>query len=327
MMKAFNAMMRVVAAAVLMVVADSAVAQPAYPNKVVRFIVPFPPGGSTNFVARLVGQKLSEDLGQQVIIDNRPGGNTIIGTEALAKAAPDGYTLALATSTLVISPHLVPNLPYDAVKDFAPVATLVRTEYILALHPSVPANNLQEFIAFAKSKPGQLNYASSSTGGTTHLAGELFNIMAGVKMQHVPYKGGGPAFTDLVGGQVQLAFNNAVNVLPHAKTGRLKAIAISGESRSSVLPQVPTFSEAGLPGFSAREWHGVIAPARTPKAIINTLSAAIGKAMAAPDILEKLASQGVDPYISTPEQFAALMHADAAKWGKVIQEANIKLEN
>jgi len=326
-MKSISAVMSMVTVGVLMMaVAGTVAAQQAYPNKVIRFIVPFPPGGSTNFVARLVGQKLAEDFGQQVIIDNRPGGNTIIGTEALAKSAPDGYSMSLATSTLVISPHLVPNLPYDAFKDFAAVATLVRVEYLLAIHPSVPANNLKEFIAYAKSKPGQLNYASSSTGGTTHLAGELFNIMAGVKMQHVPYKGGGPAFTDLVGGQVQLAFNNAVNVLPHVKTGRLKAIAISGESRSSALPQVPTFSEAGLPGFSAKEWHGVIVPARTPKATIDALSTAIGKVMATPDIIEKLASQGVDPFISTPEQFTALMKADSVKWGKVIKDANIKLD-
>jgi tripartite-type tricarboxylate transporter receptor subunit TctC len=320
------ALMRALIPGMLVAIASAAFAQPSYPAKPIRFIVPFPPGGSTNFVARLVGQKLSENLGQQVIVDNRPGGNTIIGSEAVAKAAPDGYTWLFATSSLVINPHFFTNLPYDPFKDFAPVATLARVEYLLAVHPSVPANNLQEFIAYAKSKPGELNFASSSSGGTTQLAGELFNIMAGVKMQHIPYKGGGPAFTDLVAGQVQLAFNNAVNVLPYAKSGRLKALAISGESRSPAMPQVPTFSEAGLPGFSAKEWFGVVVPAQTPRTTIDTASSEIGKVMALPDIIEKLTSQGVDPFISTPEQMAALMKADNARYGKVIKAANIKLE-
>jgi len=277
-------------------------------------------------MARLIGQKLTESWGQQVIVDNRPGGNTIIGTEALAKSAPDGYTMSLATSTFVISPHLVPSLPYDSFKDFAPVATLASSEFVLVLNASVPANNLQEFIALAKSRPGGLNCASTGTGSANHLASEFFNMLAGIKTQHIPYKGGGPALTDLLGGLVQMAFNPPLAYLPHIKSGRLKAIAISGESRHPSLPQVPTFTEAGLPGYSIGYWIGVLAPTGTPKAIIDKLSTEIGRILAMPDIKEKIAVQGMDSFISTPEQFAALMKADMAKWGKVIKTAGIKPE-
>jgi len=325
-MKAFNAVARMLTIGMLMAVAGAAAAQQAYPTKPIRFIVPFPPGGSTNIAARIIGQKLNESLGQSVIVDNRGGGNTIIGTEAVAKAAPDGYTILLATSTLAIQPHLIADLPYDAFKDLAPVATLTKSEYILAVHPSVPANNLQEFIALAKSKPGQLNYGTSGAGGPQNLAGELFNILAGVKIVHIPYKGGGPAFVDLVAGQVQCAFNNAINVLPHYKTGKLKALAISGETRSTAMPQVPTFTEGGLPGFDVRNWFGIVVPAGTPKPIIEKLSAEAAKIMAMSDVKEKFASQGVEPFYSNPERFAALMKSDYVTYGKVIKTANIKIE-
>ena len=325
-MKAFNAVARMLTIGMLMAVAGAAAAQQAYPTKPIRFIVPFPPGGSTNIAARIIGQKLNESLGQSVIVDNRGGGNTIIGTEAVAKAAPDGYTILLATSTLAIQPHLIADLPYDAFKDLAPVATLTKSEYILAVHPSVPANNLQEFIALAKSKPGQLNYGTSGAGGPQNLAGELFNILAGVKIVHIPYKGGGPAFVDLVAGQVQCAFNNAINVLPHYKTGKLKALAISGETRSTDMPQVPTFPEGGLPGFDVRNWFGIVVPAGTPKPIIEKLSAEAAKIMAMSDVKEKFASQGVEPFYSNPERFAALMKSDYVTYGKVIKTANIKIE-
>jgi len=314
----------VIALGAVALAAPLAAAQQDYPNKPIRFIVPFPPGGSTDPVARLIGQKLTESWGQQVIVDNRPGGNTIIGTEALAKSAPDGYTMSLATSTFVISPHLVPSLPYDSFKDFAPVATLASSEFVLVLNASVPANNLQEFIALAKSRPGGLNCASTGTGSANHLASEFFNMLAGIKTQHIPYKGGGPALTDLLGGLVQMAFNPPLAYLPHIKTGRLKAIAISGESRHSSLPQVPTFTEAGLPGYSIGYWIGVLAPTGTPKAIIDKLSTEIGRILAMPDTKEKIAVQGMDSFISSPEQFAALTKADMAKWGKVIKAAGIK---
>ncbi len=321
------AMIKIATAGLVMLCTGLATAQSAYPVKPIRFIVPFPPGGATNIVARLVGQKLTDSMGQQVIVDNRPGGNTIIGNEALARSAADGYTIGMTTSTLVISPHLLTNLPYDAFRDFIPVATLVATDYVLAVHPSVAANTLQEFIALARSRPGQLNYATSAAGGPTHLAGELFNIMAGVRIQHIPYKGGRPALTDLLGGQVQLTFSAAAQNIPYIRSGKLKAIAIAGDARSSALPQVPTFTEAGLPGFNPKNWLGVSVPTGTSKAIIDRLSTEIARVLAMPDIRDELAGQGVDPFISTPEQFAALMKADSALYGRIIKTANIKIDN
>ncbi len=326
-MKFSTAVARIVTAVVLIAGAGFATAQQAYPAKPIRFIVPYPPGGATTPLARIVGQKLTESWGQTVIVDNRGGGNTIVGSEALVKSPPDGYSILLVSNTHVINPLLYPHLPYDAVKDFAPVATLTGTELILAVNPQVPANNLQEFIALAKSKPGQLNYASSGSGGAIHLAAELLNIMAGIKMTHIPYKGGGAIMSDLIGGQVQLAFNLPINLVPHIKSGRLKAIAITGAVRLPALPQVPTFTEAGLSGFEVKAWYGVLAPAGTPNGIIDKLSAEIAKILAMPDINEKLVSQGMGPVISTPEQFAALMKAEAAKYARIIKAANIKLEN
>ncbi|MFH1603082.1 MAG: tripartite tricarboxylate transporter substrate binding protein [Pseudomonadota bacterium] len=326
-MKAFNAVVRMVMVGVLMAIAGSAAAQQSYPRKPIRFIISNAPGGTTSVVARLVGQKLTESWGQQVIIDNRPGGNNVIASEALVKSTPDGHTILLATAAHAINPLIFPNQPYDAVKDFAAVATLVSTDYILVLHPSVPANNLQQFIALAKAKPGQLDCAVSNAGGIQHLALELFNILAGVKLQAIPYKGGGPGIVDLVGGQVQLAFNNSIAVLPHVRSGRLKAIGIGGEHRLSVLPDVPTFTEAGLPGFNARNWFGILAPVRTPKEIISKLSTEIARIQAMPDFKEKLAIQGVQPFISGPEQFAALIKSDMAKYAKIIKDANIRMGN
>jgi tripartite-type tricarboxylate transporter receptor subunit TctC len=304
-----------------------ALAQATYPMKPIRFISPFAPGGSTSAMARLVGQKLTESWGQNVIVDNRPGGNTIIGTDALAKSTPDGYTIILTTNTHVINPNLFPNLPYDPIKDFAPVGAVYSSEFILVINPSVPASNLQELIALAKSRPGQLNYATTGAGGSGHLANEMLNILAGIKTQHIPYKGAGPALVDLIGGQVQMFINNPLTVIPHIKSGRLKAMAITGETRVPALPQVPTFTEAGLPGLDVKPWFFVLAPAGTPKAIIDKLSTEIARIVAMPDVQEYLAKQGMDPFSSTPEQLATLMKTDMAKWAKVIKTANIKLEN
>jgi len=310
----------------LMAIANPVVGQQAYPGKPIRLIVPFPPGGGTNIVARLVGQKLAENLGQQVIVDNRPGGNTIIGTEALVRSPADGYSLILVSSAHVINSLLLPT-PYDAIKDFAPVTTVTSNEAILLLHPSVPANTLQEFIALAKSKPGQINYATSGSGGIPHLQTELFSSIVGIKLQHIPYKGAGPAMTDLLGGQVQMYLTAAINGVPHIKSGKLKGIAISGDKRTAALPQVPTFAEAGLPGFDARTWYGILAPAGTPKEILDKLATEIAKVLALPDIRENLAKQGLDPFPSTPERYAALLKADQAKFAQVIRTANIKFEN
>lgn len=327
MMKSCAAIPRIFAIAVLMALAGFAAAQQAYPNKQVHIIVPYAAGGGLDILARLVAQKLSGNLGQQVIVDNRPGGNTVIGSEALVKSPPDGSTIMLVVNAHAIIPNLVAKLPYDPIKDFAPVASIASSELVLLLNPSVPANNLQELIALAKSKPGQLNYGSAGSGGTSHLASEMLNMMAGIKTQHIPYKGASQALTDLVGGQVQLYFSPPVAAIAHIKSGKIKAIAISGEKRMSTLPQVPTFTQAGLPGFDATLWFGFLAPAGTPKAIIDKLSAEFAKIMAMPELKESLVSQGLEAFYLNPEQFAALIASDIGKFAKIIKTANIKIDN
>ena len=300
-------------------------AQTHYPAKPLRLIVPFVPGGSTTIVARLIGQKLTDAWGQQVVVDNRGGGNTIIGSDAMVKAAPDGYTILHVTSTHVINPSLL-KTPYDAVKDFAPVATMVATETLLVVNPLLPANNLQELIALAKAKPGHLNFASSGSGTTNHLAIELFSIMAGIKMQHIPHKGAGPAVTDLIAGQVQMFTNNALPLTPFVKSGRIRALAVSGETRLLSLPDVPTFTQAGLPGFDVKSWQGILAPAKTPPAVIDKLSREIGRILRAPEVRDTLLVMGADPLVSTPQQFSALIKADLVKYAKLIKDAKIRLE-
>ena len=297
----------------------------AYPGRPIRMIVPYAPGGTTDIVARLIGPKLTESLGQPVVVDNRPGGNTIIGTSALAKAQPDGYTIMIMVIAHVIVPNLIAT-PYDPIKDFAPIAAISASEQVLVVHPSVAAS-LKELIALAKEKPGQLNYGSAGSGGLTHLASELFNTMAGLKTQHIPYKGAGPGITDLIGGQIQMYFATPVSVMQHIKSGRLRALAITGESRSSALPQVPTFAQAGMPGFEVKNWQGMLAPAGTPKVIVTKLSNEVAAILRQPDVKSKLVSQGLEPFVMTPEEFGALMRADMAKFAKVIKSANIKLEN
>ena len=246
-MKFFAAVARI---GVLIAIAGTVIAQQPYPSRPVRYIVPYPPGGSTDPMARMVAGKLTERWGQSVIVDNRPGGNTVIGTGFLAKATPDGYTIGWAGAAFFSTPSLIPNLPYDAIRDFVGVATIGKSRVVLVLHPSVPANNLQELIALVKSKPGQLNFASSGVGTNTHLSGELFSIVTGTKIQHIPYKGSGPATTDLIGGRVEMSFQIPITVIPHINSGKLRPLAITGETRLPPLPQVPTFSEAGMPGFN-----------------------------------------------------------------------------
>ena len=302
-----------------------AFAQATYPTKPIRLIVPFVPGGSTTIIARLIGQKLTESWGQQVVVDNRGGGNTIIGSAALVNSPADGYTILLVTSTHVINPTLL-TTPYDAIKDFAPVATVVATETLMVVNPALPANNLQEFIALAKARPGQLNFASSGSGTTNHLAVELFMILAGIRMQHIPHKGAGPAVTDLIGGQVQMFMNNAVPLTPFVKSGRIRAIAVSGETRLLSLSEVPTFTEAGLPGYDVRSWQGILAPARTPKAVIDKLSQEIARILRTPEVRDRLLTMGAEPLIGSAQQFGALIKTDLAKYAKLIRDANIKLE-
>jgi tripartite-type tricarboxylate transporter receptor subunit TctC len=251
----------------------------------------------------------------------------MIGTEAVARAAHDGYTMLLAAGSLTLVPQLLPA-PYDPIKDLAPIATFARTAFILVINPSVPASDLKELIAYAKSKPGQLNYATPGAGGPQHLAHELLNLAADIKTLHIPYKGSSQALTDLIGGQVQMYFSTTITAIPSIKSGRVRAIAISGDARLPALAQVPTFAEAGLPGLdSLGVWYGIVAPAGTPKLIVDKLAAEIAKYMALPDFKEKLIAQGLSLFYSTPEQFAALMKADTANYAKVIKAANIKFEN
>lgn len=325
-MKFRAALFKVLTLGILVALIGPVAAQQNYPNKPIRMIVPYPAGGGTDVLARLIGGKMSESWGQPVIVDNRPGGNSVIGSDILAKSPPDGYTMMAMAIAFAITPGLLPT-PYDPIKDFAPVATIGTGELVLALNASLPANNLQQLIAYAKARPGQLNYASTGTGGPQHLAGELLNILTGIKTQHIPYKGGGPAANDLLSGQVQMYFSPAVTVIPHIKTGKIKAVAVNGKSRLSALPQVPTFAEAGLPDFDVKNWFGVLAPGRTPKQIVDKASLEIARILGMPDIKEKMASQGIEPFISTPEEFAALIKADMTQYAKIIKMANIKLED
>jgi tripartite-type tricarboxylate transporter receptor subunit TctC len=314
-----------VLAGALLTLAGGVGAQQGYPNKPIKIITPYAAGSSVDAVARLVGAKLSDSLGQPVLIEPRPGANTVIGSEALVRSGPDGYTLLLISTTHVLNGLLVPNLPYDTIKDFAPVATIASSELILVASPKVAANNVKELIALAKSKPGQVTYATSSAGGPTHVAAELFSSMTGVKLLHVPYKGSGPAVNDLLGGHVDIGWTSPIAVIPFINAGKLKGIAISGDARALTLPQVPTFSEAGVQGFDMRFWYALLAPAGTPKDIINRLSAEIAKIVVMPDMKEKLAAQGADPFVANPDQFAAIIKADTIRYGKVIKDANIKM--
>ena len=297
----------------------------AYPNKPIRLVVPYPPGGGLTPTARLIGQKLTESWGQQVLVDNRAGGNTVIGTEAVAKAAPDGYTLLFQANSHLLTPLLLPT-PYDPIKDFSPIATLTVSEFGLVVHPSVRAANLQELVALAKARPGQLNYATPGSGNVTHMAIELVILMTGIKMLQVPYKGSGPAMTDLLGGQVEVYMGVSANVIPHVRTGKLTGIAVSGERRLRSMPQVPTLAEAGLPAFKLTAWTGFFSPAGTPRAIIDKVALETNKVVATADFREKIAEQALDPFILTTEQFAALIKSDTANFVEVIKNANIKLE-
>lgn len=297
-----------------------------YPAKPIRFIVPYAPGGSTSNVARMVAQNLTEKWGQPVVVENRPGGNTVIGSEALVKSPPDGYTILLVANTHAINPSLIGNLPYDPIKDFTPVATLVTSRLVLVVHPSVGAESLAEFIARGKAKPGQFNFGSASTGGATHLAGELFSSVAGVRAIHVAYKGTAPMLTDLLGGRLQFALDTPVTSIPHVRSGRLKALAITGKARLAALPEVPTFAEAGLPEYEIDVWMAVLAPARTPLPVVASLNTEIGRILALQPVQETLLNQGMEALISSPEKLAAMINSDIAKFAAVVRNANIKLD-
>jgi tripartite-type tricarboxylate transporter receptor subunit TctC len=297
-----------------------------YPVRSIRLVVPFPPGGGTDTMARVVAPKLSEFLGQQVVVENRGGAGATIGAEVAAKSAPDGYTLMLATITNAIGASLYSRLNYDLVRDFAPITRLATTPHILVVHPSVPVKTVKEFVALAKAKPGELAYSSSGSGSAAHLAGELFNSLTGVKTTHVPYKGGGPSMIALVGGEVSVAFATMPSAIGYVRAGRLRGIAVTTDRRSPSTPELPTISETGVAGYEAGSWYGLSAPAGTPKEIIARLHAETIKVVALPDVKERLFNAGFEIVTSTPEEFAAFTRNEIQKWGKIVKAAGLKVD-
>jgi len=317
----------ILAPAALAVSPIAAAQAPAYPTKPIRIVVPFPPGGATDILARDVAQKLTDAWGQSVIVDNRPGAGGNIGSELVAKSAPDGYTLEMGTvGTHAINASLYAKMPYDNVKDFAPIILVAGVPNVLEVNPSLPVNSVTELIAYAKANPGKLNFASSGNGTSIHLSGELFKVMAGVEMTHVPYKGSAPALQDLIAGQVQLMFDNLPPSLPQIKAGKLRALAVTSAARAPALPDVPTVAEAGLPGFEASSWFGLLAPAGTPPAIVAKINAEVGKWLATPEAKENLAKQGANAAGGTPEDFAKHIAAETAKWAKVVKASGAKVD-
>lgn len=311
-------------AAIALALPVTAAAQ-AYPAKTVRMIVGFPPGGPTDVLARIVAQKLGEAWGQQVVVDNRAGASGMIGAELTARAAPDGYTLLMVPVTYAVAPSLFSKMAYDTERDLATVAQVAASPFILVVHPTLPVKTVKDLAALGRSRPGQLNYASASTGGMPHLAGELFNTMTGAKLVHIPYKGAAPATTDLLAGQVQLMFNNMLSAMPQVKAGRLRAVAVTSSKRSSAAPELPTIAET-VPGYEASGWYGVLAPAAMPRELINRVNAEVNRIMKLPDVTQRLAGDGVEAVGITPEQFGAYLRAEVAKWNKVVKAAGIKAD-
>jgi tripartite-type tricarboxylate transporter receptor subunit TctC len=298
-----------------------------YPGKAIKLVVPYAPGGGADSVARIVAKKVSENVGQAIVIENKGGAGSIVGTDIVAKAEPDGYTLLLGQSgPISINPAVYKSLPYDPVKDFAPVTMTTAYPYILVVNSELPARSLQEFVALAKSKPGAMNYGSTGVGAANHLVAELFNSKAGLKMTHVPYRGTALAVGDLLGGQLTMVFGDPISVLPHIKSGKLRALAVTSLERSPVAPDVPTVAESGYPGFEALAWHGILAPARTPPAVVKKLNEEITKALGDPETKALLVNQAMQTVGSTPEEFAAFIQKDIAIWKAVAATANVTVE-
>ncbi|HMH16831.1 MAG TPA: tripartite tricarboxylate transporter substrate binding protein [Burkholderiales bacterium] len=297
-----------------------------YPNRPVRIVIPLSPGGTTDVPGRIIAQKLSESLGQQFFVENRAGAGGTIGSDFVAKSRPDGYTLLLTASPFVIAPHVYKNLPYDTLADFAPVIRIATGPYVLVVHPSLGVNSVKELIALAKKDPGKIDFASSGNGGAQHLVTELFMYMAGIKLNHVPYKGSGPAQQDLMSGIIKVSFVGTPIAIPHMKSGRLKALGVSTAKRSPEMPEVPTIAEAGVPGYEARVWIGMLAPAATPREIVAKLNGEIGKLMGADEVKKLLAPTGMEPDPDTPEQFGAYLKADFDKWGKVVRDSGATVQ-
>lgn len=306
--------------------ASSVGAAQTYPNRPIRFVVPYPPGGFNDTLARTVGARLQAVWGQPVNVDNKPGGGTTIGTDAVAKAAPDGYTLFIVPFAFAVNPSIFKKLPYDPLRDIAPITLAATTPNLLVVGPAVPANSVAEVLALAKSKPGVLNYASTGIGSSNHLSMEKFKQMAGVDITHVPYKGSGPAVTDLLGGQVGLMFDNIPNVIQHVKAGKLKALAVTSAKRSPHVPEVPTVAESGVPGYEVSVWFGIGTTGGTPPAIIDKLNTEIVKTLNLPEVREKFSSQGVDVVGSSAAQFATHLREQSALWAKVVKEAGVTPE-
>ena len=307
-------------------VAAAAPASAAYPDKPIRIIVPFSPGGATDMLARTVGQKLQESWGQPVIVENRPGAGGNIGAAAVAKAAPDGYTLLLvAAGFMAVNPHVYNNLTYDSVKDFAPITQMVSAPLLLVTHPSVPVANFQDYVRLVKAEAGKFPVGNGGVGTAQHLGGEYLDMVAQMKSLHVPYKGSAPATADLLGGQVKAMLDNMVTLIPHVKAGKLKALAVTSKERVSNLPDVPTVSESGLPGFETGTWYGIVAPAGTPKDVVEKLKKEIVRILALPEMRESFLKQGLQPVGNTPDEFAQYIVAEREKAGKIVKQANITL--
>ena len=319
-MKPFTHAAVVLCAAMLAGISSSALAQGSYPNKPVRLIVPFPPGGGTSFVAQLVGEGLGKVWGQNVLVDNRPGGNTVIGTLAVNKAPPDGYTLLFMTSAHVINEFVTKDLPFSPVRDFTPITTLTVNSYGMVVHPSLPAKTLKEFIALAKSKPGELNGGTVGEGGPTHLAVQMLNMVAEIRTQPVPYKGTGPLIPDMLSGRLDFTFNNLKTLVPVIKAGKLHALGVAARTRSKLLPDLNTLSEAGLPGFTAGNWYGIISPKGTPRPIVLKVAADLRTVMDTPRLQEAMENDGMELFMSAhPEEFQALLQSESDKFGKLIR--------
>jgi tripartite-type tricarboxylate transporter receptor subunit TctC len=298
-----------------------------YPTRPVRIIVAFPPGGGTDIVARIISPRLTEIWGQQVIVENRAGASGVIGTEAAARSAPDGHTLFMATmGNVTVNQHLYPKMPVDPLHDLAPLSQVVAVHFVMVAHPSLPARNVKELIALARSKPGQINYSSSGPGGAPHLAMELFKSLAKVNLVHIPYKGSGPSFADLIGGQVSLTSDSLVQALPYIRAERLRALGVLGAKRSPLLPDVPTIAESGVPDYELTNWFGLLVPAGTPRELITRINGAVVKVLQQPDVRERLVAMGADVVGSSPEEFGRFMQAESTKWAKVVKDANIRAE-
>jgi tripartite-type tricarboxylate transporter receptor subunit TctC len=325
-MTKFGTLGRLAAAAFALTVAAHAFGQP-YPNRAIRVVVPFPPGGAVDFYARVVQQPLSELLGQPVVIDNKAGASGMVGAEAVAKSAPDGYTLLLGNiASLAINVGIYAKMPYDPLKDFTPIIRTVDVNYVLVVHPSLPVKTVSELIAYAKANPGKLSYGSAGSGSLPHLGTELFKAQTGTDIVHIPYKGGGPMVTDLLGGSVQLVIADQANLMPHVATGKLRAIAVATPKRSGNAPELPTIAESGLPGFDATAWQGLVGPAGMPPDVVNRLNDAFNKVMAMPAVREKLIGGGLEPVGGTPEQFGRFIGSEIGKWTKIAKDVGAKAE-